>query len=66
MPSSAGKNGKVAPDKGKENGKDGGKNGATPPPAGEENLKGEKRSGLGKLFYDYVFPGKLFACLKPR
>ena len=57
MPASAGKNGKVAPEK-----ENAAQNGL---PA--KNFETEKeKSWLGKLIYKYVFPGKLFPCYKPK
>ena len=57
MPSSAGKNGKVAPEN-----QNGSQNGL---PA--KNFEKEKeKSKFGQFIFDFIFPGKLFPCLKPR
>ena len=57
MPSSAGKNGKVAPEK-----QNGNQNGL---PA-KNFEKEQEKSKLGQFVFDYIFPGKLFPCFKPR
>ena len=57
MPASAGKNGKVAPEK-----ENAAQNGL---PA--KNFETEKeKSWFGNLIYKYIFPGKLFPCYKPQ